>query len=490
MPISDEQYIEWLTSDNARVVLAEFTVKSGGSNVARYLSDMTYITVPGYVDAVTNIPAGTSYDDIIIDAPTIRQAIGEPLGVGEVIVDNSDGSLDSWLNDIADGKAITILIGDPSWPRSDFRKLFTGIIDHIEAPTHDTLALIIRDRKERLNGPLQDSLYTNGVPKPLAFGFLKNIEPVLTNSTLPSVYQSHDGAIYAVNAVRVNGSPWAYTSNTAAGTITLSNQATGRVTMDIIGARTQDGTRGLKRASEFLRWVLVRMGMTDADIDWDSMAALDAKLDPDVDNLGYYVNDRRNAVQAIDEVLASLGCYWSFGRTGQLKAWRLDAPTGTAALALGPDDIHIDGLRPIAWEAPWKRVRLGAVRNWTIQDRDGMYEGLPAETREYYGIEYPDGINEWVTTADAGHLGALSPGLIGTFLADQGGPEAQRLASLRSVQRRVYAVDIIAPSLPVELGTEVSITYPRFGFEGGANAIVIGIEESFSAGRVTLEVWR
>lgn len=495
--MTDAEYLDWLTSDHPRVVLAEFTVKSGGYTTPRYIA-----TVP-YISASTDTPASQGYDDVVVGAPTIRQAIGEPLAVGEVVIDNADGSLDGWLEDIADGQPITLLIGDPAWPRADFRPLITGILDHIDAPSHDTLSLVIRDRKELLNKPIQDTLYTTGPatgqPKPLAFGVIKNAEPVLTNTTLPSVYQIHDGPIYAVGNVRVNGSGWSYTTDLANGTVTLSSVATGRVTMDVEGEPTADETRALRKMSEFIRWVAGRCGLTETDIDADSMDALDTTLSnwegsvlTYVDVLGYFVKDRQNAVQALDTVLGSMGCHWSIGRTGKIRAWRLDEPTGTAALTLGVDDIPQDGLRPVAWEAPWKRVRMGPALNWTPQDRDGLYEGLAPDVREYYGQEYLDAVAEFSPAIDAGHDGALDPEVIRTYLSSTvaAGKEARRLGDLHAVQRRAYAVEVIAPTLPIDLGAEIEITYPRFGFEAGANAVVVAIEESVSTDRVRLEVWK
>jgi hypothetical protein len=42
----------------------------------------------------------------------------------------------------------------------------------------------------------------------------------------------------------------------------------------------------------------------------------------------------------------------------------------------------------------------------------------------------------------------------------------------------------------IEQGQVIKLTYPRYGFNTGALAVVIGIEESPTANAITLELWR
>jgi hypothetical protein len=104
---------------------------------------------------------------------------------------------------------------------------------------------------------------------------------------------------------------------------------------------------------------------------------------------------------------------------------------------------------------------------------------------------------EWwdiLTAENAGiktvHKGALEPDLIPTLLSQSINTEAARRAALHNTIRTVYEVELFAGPFQVELGDEIKLTHPRFGFENGAHAIVIGIDEKPTRNRVTLELWR
>lgn len=504
MSLSDADYLEWLRTDHLRVVLAEVECWSGGAVVTRYLSDKIYASGP------YDTPASTPYLDLIAGTPSIRQKLGEPLGVGALELDNPDGELDTWLDDSFDGRPIRLYIGDPAWSRNDFRMLFTGIVDHLDAGSHNTLVLAIRDKKELLNKPIQENTYSSGPaqgqPKPLGLGFMYNVEPILTNDSSAPVYQVHDGAILGVTEVRVNGMPLSsssYSVDLANGVVTIgsSSYITGRLTMDVQGAAVAlfEGVNWYCRLDMAIDWLARRAGLGDGDIDAGSLAALRAKLTSSyygvVDNLGYYLPSRQNAVAVLDELTASMGCGWYFGRDGKLKIWRLDVPTGTAALTLTPDDIEPEGLRPVAWEAPVKVWKVGGRLNWTVQDRASLSPQLSAKNRDLYAQDFLTVIDEKYAATYGQtyiYLGGLSPDVVRTYLYNYGNAaiEADRLRSLRLVPRRRYSVNVIAPTLPIELGTEIRIIYPRFGFANGANGIVVGIEENVTAERVVLEVWK
>jgi hypothetical protein len=97
MPISDAQYTAWLRADNQRrVVLVEAEAYSAGAVVTRYMSTHGFVTTP------SDTPAGTGYDDIVLDVPWVRSQLAEAfrgrslIGYGDIDIDNS---ISEWMNE-------------------------------------------------------------------------------------------------------------------------------------------------------------------------------------------------------------------------------------------------------------------------------------------------------------------------------------------------------------------------------------------------------
>ena len=154
MPISDTDFTNWLRADNRdRVVLVEAEAFSGGTAVTRYMATAPFVTTG------SDTPAHTPYEDLVLDVPYIRTALAEVLrgrsliSYGDIDIDNSSGARDAWLTDAWDGRAIRMFLGDARWPKADFRLVFSGAIDDIQARDASTLTLRIRDRQLLLDVP-------------------------------------------------------------------------------------------------------------------------------------------------------------------------------------------------------------------------------------------------------------------------------------------------------------------------------------------------
>jgi hypothetical protein len=480
MSISDDQYRAWLAADGKqRCLLIEAKCYHSGSEITRYFSNYAYITGP------SETPANQPYEDILASTPSFRMSIDAPLAVGDLEIRNENGERDSWLDDGWDGRAITMYLGDPNWARADFRTILTGIIEDIASADRSKLAFSVRDRKEKLNVPVQTALYSGGAidnqPKPLACGQPANITPVLIDPA-NLIYQVHDGAIYDILGVRDKGVAVAFTEDLATGTFALSASPDGSITCDVVGANPS-GTSPQSPA-DIIQYLVTREILTTGDIDAASFAA----FAPGGLNIGLYLRERRNLVDVVDEIVATAGGYWYFDRSGKLKLWRLDSPTGTAVAEFDADDIEAGGLRIIRRELPVYRQRLGVDRNWTIQGADDLAATIT--DREIYAQEFAQIRlieNSGIKTA---HPAALEPDVVPTLYRGFDVDEEARRATLRAVPRHVYEARMTGGAFQLNLGDEIKLTHPRFGFESGANAIVIGIEEAPSRNRVTLELWR
>jgi len=224
--------------------------------------------------------------------------------------------------------------------------LFTGIVAAMSAG-RDVMTLTLSDLGERLNVPLQASLYAGtgglegtedltGVPRPVALGFTFNSTPVyiglvdLGDGLLPT-YQSNWRQILGHIAVRERGVTMTKTTSApgigewrdwpASGAFQLGFTPNGIVTCDLRGD-SAGGYRGT--TAGVIERMLISLGpvFSPSDIDSISFSDLDARLPGE---MGWRRGaEYISAVDAIEEVLAHSGVWLSGGRNGTLRVSAID----------------------------------------------------------------------------------------------------------------------------------------------------------------------
>lgn len=548
--ITDVQFTAWLNAETVRrLVLAELRPFVMGQGVrTRYLSNLGYITGP------LDEPAHTEYEEAILEIPGFSTRLSEALGGrsqpawGELIIDNLNGERDAWLEDAWDGRAIKLLIGDPSWRRADFRTILAGTCADISAPEPSRLAIAIRDKQWLLNVPVQtrlinepelvsgltwrvapgavtsiDAVYDQGVavaftpdaaagtfdlaraplgkvtaeitggeadseqPIPLAYGTARNVEPVLLHAGL-LLYQVHDGAITAVDAVYDNGVALAlttgYTVDLAAGRITLVAAPAGRITADVRG----DASAGSTVATIVERLLLARTQLTAADIDSGNLYSFNVACPQTV---GLYIRERRNLMDVLDELVTSVGGWYGFSRSGTLRLGRLTDPaTAPSVLSVEEGDIVERGVRVRDRRLPLATVRLGYRRNWTVQDGDGLAASVTAARRAVLELDALT-VAANAEAVKGRHLLAREPDRVLTALdvQSQARTEARRRLTLEGAIRLMLSVEAFAAPFQLEIGSVITLTHPRFGCAAGRKFAIVGLDERAADGRITLELW-
>jgi hypothetical protein len=490
MPISDAQYAAWLRADNQqRALLVEAEAYSGGSVVTRYMSTHGFVSTP------SDSPANTAYDEIVLEVPQIRSQMAEALrgrslvSYGDIDVDNSSGVRDSWLTDAWDGRPIRLYVGDPSWPKSDFRLVFSGAVEDIRARDSATLTLRIRDRQRLLDVPACTTLIggtdsTKDARRPICYGEVKNVRPVLIDSALRR-YAVHDGQIQAVDAVYVDGASIAtWTADLTAGTITLTAALTGALTADVRGSKT-GGTYVTTAADILQRLVTERTTLTASDIDSASISALNTAIGATV---GLYVDrDSTTVLQALDTLLTGIGGYYVIGRDGKLAVGQFAAPSGAAVLTLDADDVEENSVELVRRILPSKSVRLGYARFWDTSSNGAS--GLTEAQRERLQQPY---LVAKATNTITGHLLAVDEDLQPTCLVSgtAAATEASRQATLYGQLRYVYRLVGFTAAQQVKLGDVLALSLGRFGLSSSTLVRVVGLRESLTGGRIELEVFR
>lgn len=486
MAISDAQYLAWLQNDSARrVTLVEAQCHNGSSVVTNYFSNADFASVPA------DTPANTIYEDLLREVPRISNSMSEVFGgrsmpaLGEIVVDNSSGERDMWLTYTWIGYPVVLLLGDVTWPKSDFRTIFIGVISDIQAKSSHEITFKIRDKQDLLNKQVQSTLYTTGSavnkPKPLCYGEVFKVAPVLIDSATHQ-YQVHDGAINSIVNVYENGIAVSYTATISTGTFVLTVAATGTITCDVQGAKPSGVY--LTKVADIANDLALKVGLTGGDIDSASITALNTACPYTV---GLYIQDRANLLEIYDQLFKSIGGYYGFSRAGLLKFGRLDAPTGTATLELIDDDIESFGVDLNTTYQPIKTYRLGYKKYWVVQDSSLstlVTEANRADLGQAFRAVYAtNSVPNWPL--------ALEPNMAETLISNStdAQTECNRVATINNTLRKVYTIRATTAPQRIEVGQEIKITYPRYGLNSGAYAIVTGINESPTSNRVELKVW-
>lgn len=487
--VTDAEYLAWLGKDAVRLLLADLTAYSGAP-VARYLATGPFVTRP------IDTPANTIYTDTLLDAPDFSAQLSELFmgrslpSYGDLRVLNYNGDYDAWLEDGWDGRAITLKHGAPDWNVPDFRPVLTGVVADIDAPARDVISFKLRDKTHLFDVPVQTTLIggstaNKDMPVPLCFGQCFNVEPVLTVAA-SHTYQVHDGQIEAITDVRDNGVTVAYTPDLAAGTFTLAAPPAGRVTADVKGAKPSGSY--LTTCADLVQHLAIhRAGLATADLDTASFTALNVSC---AQTLGLYIRERRNLIDVVDDLVTSIGGFWTFTRAGLLRLGRLEAPGGTPDLTLIADDIEEASIAMVARRLPRASVRLGYAKNWTPQDPDALAGAVSEANRALYAAPYS--VAKATNSVSTKHLLAPNPDVAETLIVDatEAATEATRRAALAAVVRTTVRLTTYAQALSANLGDVVDLTHPRFGYSAGELAVVVGIRDRVSANRVELEVWK
>lgn len=463
--------------------------------VTKYLSSKTFITSP------TDSPASTIFENRIIGSPYFRRAIPEVFtgrslsAFGDILIDNSDGELDEWLTYGWDGRWIEIRLGDADWAWDDYQIILVGRVQRLVVDSDRELRLEIRDNGQALDVPVQSSQYTTGdaadLPKPLCYGQVYNITPVLIDSAAQT-YQIHDGPIDSIQGVYDNGIFLAlttgYTANLTAGTITLVNNPSGLITVDCKGATP--ASTWLSTPGQIVNDILTRsngIGLASGDIDSASLTTVDSGRGY---ALGLYIAERENAIDVLDKIATSIGAWYGFDRNGLFQMGLFDAPSGTSALEIQSSDTAGD-LNTRLHDIPLWRVRCTYQKNWTVQDADGLAGAMNTSRRALVTqIGKNQGRNDGgIKTM---HTAARDPDRYETLMwsGTDAGNEMQRMLDLFGVQRFMHSVRVFAKPFSVDLGDIVTLYDERFGMSGGVQCIIVGLTEYYSDNTVELELFR
>ena len=481
--MTEIEFTDWLKKGGRYTLLVEVD-----TTVPRYLSTVAYTTLP------TDSPANRVYSPVVSGGVAFTETLpldgSATLSVGDIELNNDDGLLDSWLDDVWVNKPIRIYIGDVSWVRADFRLIFTGIVANINSRAANRLNISLRDKLQRLNTPVSETLLGGTTSNkdrliPLCFGEVHNVEPLLVDpATLK--YKVHGSAIERLIEVRDNGAPVSVNESLVDGTFTLVAQQAGTITCSVQGDKPTTYSNSI--ADTITRLVTeygkVSDRLTTADIDSAQFAAFNAAHPQPV---GVYLNDRSNVIEVCQQLASSVGAQISMSREGLLRLLKITLPATGTPLVVTPSDYVAKSLEIKERVDVKAAIKVGYCKNYTTQT--GLNTGLPASHKDLFMQEYLSVTAKNQSVADTYKLNT-EPVQTDTLLLTESDAtaEANRLLTLWQQPRTVYKFVGYSHLLTVSLGQALTLVSPRFGLSEGKTGIVVGIQSDWVSRRVTIEV--
>lgn len=481
--MTEIEFTDWLKKGGRYTLLVEVD-----TTVPRYLSTVAYTTLP------TDSPANRVYSPVVSGGVAFTETLplddSATLSVGDIELNNDDSLLDSWLDDVWVNKPIRIYIGDVSWVRADFRLIFTGIVDNINSRAANRLNISLRDKLQRLNTPVSETLLGGTTPNkdrliPLCFGEVHNVEPLLVDpATLK--YKVHGSAIERLIEVRDNGAPVSINESLIDGTFTLVAQQAGTITCSVQGDKP---TTYSNRIADTITRLVTGYGkvsdrLTTADIDTAQFAAFNTEHPQPV---GVYLNDRSNVIEVCQQLASSVGAQISMSREGLLRLLKITLPATGTPLVVTPSDYVAKSLEIKERVDVKAAIKVGYCKNYTTQT--GLNTGLPASHKDLFMQEYLSVTAKNQSVADTYKLNT-EPVQTDTLLLTESDAtaEANRLLTLWQQPRTVYKFVGYSHLLTVPLGQALTLVSPRFGLSEGKTGIVVGIQSDWVSRRVTIEV--
>lgn len=496
--ITDQQFNSWLKQPDAiRCVLVEADVKlaSGGSVVTRYLSNR------GYVTGNSDVPANTAYSARVTGGVKFTRSLSldgqASLSYGDIELNNTDGALDSWLDDYWVNRQIRVYIGDVRWARSDYRLVFTGVMTGIDTRSRTRINLKISDKLQRLNNPVTEVIRggsgTNSEDLlPLLFGECHNITPLQIDSTV-NEYMIHNGPIERIIEVRDNGVPVAFTPYLTTGKFRLNANPAGTITVSAQGAKLTPFGGGTATYSnnmmDIVRALMTQYGgattkLSDVDLDIDAMVQFRAA---NVQPVGIYLPDRQNVLDVVTKIVSSVGARPYVTTAGLVSFVKLNLPQSSNGTSVGSNDMVDRSLQIKEMAGVTASVKIGYDKNWTVQT--GLTTGILPEHAALYA-------EEWLTMTakDSGTAANYNlytdPTMEETHLltAADALAEANRRLGIFKVQRKVMKYTGFYHLIFETLGNPQTLTHPRFGLASGKTGQIVSVSLDLMSPHVDFEV--
>jgi len=464
-----------------------------------------FVSGEGFVTSPTDNPANTLFLPRLIEPISFTRSMFSQgrvggktsVGFGNLVLSNGEGDLDQLAEYAWDSRPVEIRVGEAGADFEFYFTIFTGESKSIEFDD-DIVQVVLRDRQDDFNVDFPPAIYEGagvsenvaGQPKPLCFGQVSNISPILRDSN-SRTYQIHDGPIESIDAVYEGGVELSlgsdYSVDLANGEFTLSADPDGLITADAKGAAP--GGTYLSSPANIIREIVTTYGgLNDpGDLDTGSFAGLESANPA---NIGVFISSSTNILSVLDEIINTVGGFYGFERDGRFFVGRLDLPTGSGlAVDASFDQTNIIELTRLASAVPNYRFRVQYAKNYTQMRESDFSTGLSQSRRDYLVREGKYAVAEDLSVQTAyPNSNELVVQALFAQSADAAA-EATRLSSIYDEQKEVYRIRVKTQPYTLELNDIVEIIFDRYNLSSGKRFRVISVTEDAATNEVELELW-
>lgn len=508
----------WLEDPSAvRGLLVEVQVY----DVVAAVNKIFYLSTMGYVTTTADV----TYNPIINNSIQISESLdisgnSSGLSYGDLEVNNPSGELDSWLDHtkyIWVNKSINIYYGDPRWVcadiasiRTTFKLIFSGVVADIDSRSRTLINIKLRDKLERLNTPItenvlgvqagkvQGQLENEESIKPLVFGEVFNMQPLLMDPT-NFKFMFNDGLAEGIIEVRDNGVPLsAYTTNLTEGTFILTYPVAGTCTASVQGVRnTINLATGALVNNSYVNNIATIIALIVTE--YGKVATRFTADDLDLSNLsdfsiantqkvGIVISDRENVLNVCQRLASSIGAQLYVNRLGKLQLLKIGVPTLDDTVYITDNDILHASLSINNKLEVVAATSINYCINWSPQP--GLITGIPEQHKLNFSKEWLDPkIKDDATTKSRYSLDSLPVPKDTLLIRDVDAlAEATRLTEYYKVPRIVYKFTGTSKLLSLKLGQAVVLTHSRFNLSQGKTGQVIKLSPNWLNGNVEVEV--
>lgn len=517
----------WLNDDSARrniLVVAKVYDVVATSEITVYLSNCHYITT----DSVTIFKPIISGNFSVSESLSLDG--GYSISYGDVELYNNNGEYDDWLDStkyVWVNREISVYVGDSTWTMASiadiattFHLIFNGLIADIDCKSNTRLSIKVRDKQEKLNTPVtEEKMDTDGTwsdqqpnvdeIKPLVFGEVHNIEPILIDpATLK--YRFSTDVCEEVIEIRDNGVPiYTYPSlttgatiNLSDGTFVLTHPAVGQLTVSVQGRKKSvdlsTGTLADTYVNNVANIIAVicleygKVGVTNlvaSDLDLTSFSSLSASVSSHP--VGIYLGtQKQNIIEVCKQLADSVGAQMFFNRLGKLQLIRLGTYISGSSVDITEDDMIFGSLGISSRSTPTAATKIAYCKNWTVQT--GILTGIPEEHKEMFAKEWYYSTVVDTTVKTRYKLNEeVEPKETLLLTKASADAEAARLNNYNSETRTVYRFTGKSNLLSLNVGQQIVLFHHRFGLwnsGSGTSGQVLAVSPDWVSGTNQIEV--
>lgn len=438
-----------------------------------------------YLSTHQLVVSGVTYSAVLKNGFDITESISveyaASISYGDIEIYNANGEYDSWLSSshVWVNKPIRIYYGELPKPGvttviDDYEQVFDGIVSDLDSKDRFTLNLKIRDKLEKLNTSLSETLlgnYYNGssVPtttyvnqnsnslRPVCFGEVFNVTPLLTDP-VNLHYMINTVAVESILEVRDNGVPVQFSTaapvpagsfrltQTPVGTVTCSVQGTKQLVNTTTGAVSSGYSA---TASNTILTILRNYGkgLAASEVELSSFLSLGAQ------SVGVYLTDRSNVLQVCQDIAKHCGLVVSTTRLGKVKLVDLAIPT-SATVTITDRDVLLNSFSLSRKIDVIAGVKIGYSRNYTQQQN--LLTAIPQDHKDFFASTYAESLAKDDAVKSTYSI-TTEPVLEETYLIEdvEAATVAQKKLNLFKTPRFIYKMTCTAKYLSLQVGDSV-----------------------------------